>query len=389
MLSYMDETEIQISHIENIKLIHFYTLEDITDNVMGLALFYGSNDTLNLCSFDSHFEMFVAKTMEVYSSLSDEEKLLIFADEASRRILEDSSSVISQKKISDYSDKILSESKTECAFLSSKAFIDCFLSPLVCYVVESVLSVMSVQYERLPRQKGWFGKGLFNYLIKGNDTIMPYLFIKLSPAHYLANVNNFIEKTNCLSIDIKFDTLCLVISFKDSSAQTEGTFTYAFSPGFAGIIEKKTIMQYGKEIYYNYEEILPDDISDIAKELTNAGITDKLPNDIGDARKFVLPWNQCIVTGIHFPYDNDPDFTENQISYCTLDKDQSTVLTFFENRSSVSVLTEKKISSSKMLFQIYKDNNKDSLNISFDNPGYNSAGTYKDNLQSKVFQFNK
>lgn len=388
MLSYMDETEIKISHIENIKLIHFYTLDGITDNVIGLAVFFNKRETLNLCSIDVHFDMLVAKTIEVYSSLSEEEKLLIFADDNSRKILEDSSSLITAEKINAYSERIQSEGTTECAFISSKAFIDCFLSPVVCYTFESIFSVMSLNFERLPQQKGWFGRGLFKYMVKGNEMVMPYLFIKLSSAHYMVKINNFLEETNCLTLDIAFDSETLSISFSDIAKQTAGLFSYALWPDFSRIIEKKTVKQYGKEIFYGYEEILPTNTENICSSLSEMGITPVLPNNLSNAVGFLLPWEQFIIADIIAPIAEDTDYTENQISFCSLDKDQTTLLTFYENRSLVGSIEQKKISSSKMLFQVFKDNNKPSVNLSFDNPGYNSCGTYKDKLQNNLYQFN-
>lgn len=387
MLTYMDETEIKISHIENIKLIHFYTLDEITDNILGLAIFYNKRETLNLSSMDIHFEMLVAKTIEVYSSLSDEEKLLVFADDTTRKILEDSSSQLTVEKTNGYFEKVQKNGTTECAFVSSNAFIDCFLSPLVSFVFESIFSVMTIDYERLPQQKGWFGKGLFRYLVKGEETVMPYLFIKLSPAHYLAKINNFLEETNCLTLEISYDADNLSVSFSDVSKQTDGMFSYALTPDFSHIIEKKTVKQYGKEIFYSYEAILPEEAKELCTSFTESGITALLPNNLENAVKFPMPWNQYVIADIITPVKEDSEYTENQISYCSLDKDQSAILNFYENRSGLDVNPEKKISSSKMLFQVFKDNNKASVFLSFDNPGCNSSGKYKELLQNKLYLF--
>ncbi len=386
MLTYMDETEIQISHIEQIKMIHFYTLDGIADKITGVALFFNQNETINLCSFDPHFEMLVAKIFEMYSSTPEDKKSEIYADESTRKILNDSSDVLFSTLMSDYSGKITKESDTNFAYVSSKAYIECFLAPIVSFTMESIMSVLSVKYERLDNHYGWFGRGMFKYMIDKNETVLPYLFEKSSPGTYKAMVNNFIEASNVLSLTLIYQKDGICISFFDKSEKLSGSFSYMLKSGL--ITVKQTIKQDKREIFYDFKEIGPSEDTAYTEYIAQEKITDYLPLKTGDTSLFVLPWNQRIITITSYPDENADDFSENQVMYATIDRKQMSILTFFENTSVLSD-SSNTIGSSRMIFQIYKDKSKKNVTLSYDYAGYNSCSQYKEKLQYNVFQFNQ
>ena len=69
MFDYMDELLIKISHIEQLKMIHFYSLDNISDDVIGLAVYFKDKDMLNLCSFDSCFDFLDFWTLRLFGFL--------------------------------------------------------------------------------------------------------------------------------------------------------------------------------------------------------------------------------------------------------------------------------------------------------------------------------
>lgn len=387
MQSYMDETEIKIIHIEQLHIVHFYTLDDIDGKALGLAVFYGKNGSLNLCAFDEFFEMFVAKVLSVYSKLTPEERDLIYADDNTRNLLDGAVSLNSQALIQSYSQRIIESSNNNSILIGSGAYIDTFLTPAVKYTIEVLYNIFRINFKASPYgSNGWFGRGNFQYTINGQETFLPYKFIKSSPGRYKAVINNFITETNTLYILLNYENDRLIITFKDSSTHLDGLFTYDLlhKNDTLNIIE--SIRQNGKElVYVNYEIDSSRDANEFL-DSKNAGLAALLPRQTMNAQCFRLPWNQTVISNISNPEDNS-SYSEYQTSYYTDSQSVTTVLNFFENRTELNSEVTASVSSSKMLMQIYKEHNKKTIYASFDDAGYNSAGYYKQTLENKIFQF--
>lgn len=388
MFDYMDEILIKISHIEQLKMIHFYSLDNISDDVIGLAVYFKDKDMLNLCSFDSCFDLLFSKTLEVYSSLSDEEKAAILADSNTRSILESASSVKISDKIGEYAALITQKKKEKAAFIGPQGYIDSFLTGPVTFVICSVLSILSIENEPLPYKNGWFGRGMIKHLIKGKEVVFPYVYSKRDSGYYHAMINNFLSPLNTLNIDIRYSADCVRITYSDALNDLSGYYSYAFADDYQSLIVKHSVTQHGKEIHFSTDSIKAFENPDLSKKYMIDRFANLLPDYHGNFTCFQLPWDQCILADV-IPLDNtNTDYTRNQISYCFVSKTDLTILNFFENKQKVNSKSKFNLYSSRMIYQVYTDLSRDSMNIHYDNAGYMSSGIYKKTLCNNTYQIN-
>lgn len=387
MKSFMKEIEIKISHIDKLNMVHFFTLDDIEEKALALAVFYGNNGALNLCAFDEFFEMLVAKVLSVYSKLTPEERTLVYADDNTRQILEGASSLNSQTAIKDYCTKVTTNASDNTVPIASTGYIDSFLSPVIKYILEVLYQIFRVEYKSpLYSSDGWFGRGIYKYVINGCETFLPYRLSSFAPGRYTAVVNNFLRETNTLTISLNYESDRLIISFKDFALRITGLFTYdlVHKKDTLNVIE--SVKQDNKELVFVDYEIPSDSSNNLLARPEYADMASLLPRKAVNSKSFKLPWNQYINVNVSSPAEN-MSYEEYQVSYCYADSDIATILSFFDNRTNLDSEVTSAVSSSKMLIKLYKELNKKSFYASFDDAGYNSAGYYKKTLENKIFQF--
>ena len=82
MYRFMSEEELEIRQISDLKMIHFYRLGGND----ALAVHYGNNKQINLCSMDANYQLLMERVLSLYSQCEDKKSIVIEA--ASQKLLE-------------------------------------------------------------------------------------------------------------------------------------------------------------------------------------------------------------------------------------------------------------------------------------------------------------
>ena len=141
MYRYIDDDELEIKQLDNIKLIHFYNLVNVNNNIdnlsniVALAVYYGENKQLNYCSMDKHFTLLVNKVFEVYDTCNYKNKIII--DKNTRDILERGQLDAEDELLALYKDK----DGQDLPYIYTNNFRHYIIDSMVKYYLEQIATL--------------------------------------------------------------------------------------------------------------------------------------------------------------------------------------------------------------------------------------------------------
>lgn len=188
MTPFMSKTELDISQIRNVDIIRYY---ELPDKAQGLLLIYGGRTFINLCEYDSHWEMLAQAAYKAYL-----EDPAVCADEYTKDILESRKNRSVIKRFGFLTAAAKQYKKTVNCSLSMfpEEFIACFLSQIY-KDLEADFALNEV--------KGWHGNYSISCKTDGKERRLPCR-IEAVPEGYVYFFGNLFDPAHTARIKLRY-----------------------------------------------------------------------------------------------------------------------------------------------------------------------------------------
>lgn len=299
MFRVMDEMEIEISMIDNLKMVHIYELTGAeatvgTSGCTAIAVYYGDEGKMNISDFDAHFTLLVNRVVELYGRADNKE--LIMMDDNTRSLLEAGVATRHEKEIEFF----YSIQPVEYPQIPNESILNKRFLPLAEYLVVGLNKVLDINLTVIKRRLGWRGVAAI-WLNDGTKEKMMSVRVEQRDAKkYLISVSEFFEGHIALFIEVTTDFDGMYISFESTDKAFVGTGSYKFGAEY--MLETYDAYYQDKQIFFDEEQtgtrkITPEyELSDHEARL--------IMNDRPVHVIYSLPWNARYILLDDFHADN-------------------------------------------------------------------------------------
>ena len=325
MYKYMDEVEISISAIKNLKMVHFYHISK-NDSVLSAAMIqYDSDKMLNLSVLDKHYDEFVSMIFMVYEKEADERSIV--ADDYTRSILQ-TMKATDTGYYSRYMSKLELLSKP---LYYHQSYMPYIAVPIIKYVIEQLYSIAGKKIFWNPLNSNWFGKGtLAASFENGEKHVFPYVLSNDEIGSYTVDIGNFFENRFFLNMKIRFDKDGIAITAQSDGAGIMCNMNYIIDTEGCELNSHCDIELKGKPVYNENAPI--KQVQSIGKESKIAELTEY---DENSTSYYELPWGQYIALETKRENDTEAVIKHVRIGYSAFaDERNNTFLLSFDEVSA-------------------------------------------------------
>jgi len=299
MFRVMDEMEIEINKIDNLKMVHIYELTGAeaasgANGCTAIAVYYGDEGKMNISDFDSHFILLVNRVVELYGR--SENKELIMMDDNTRGLMEAGVAARHEKDLEFFYEI----QPVECPQIPNESILSKRFLPLAEYLIVGLNKVLGINLEVVKRRYGWRGAAA----IWVNDGIkekqMSIRAIAKDSRKYQISVSEFLEGHIALNIEVIIGFDGMEISFDSSDEDFRGKGVYKF--GAETMLETY-------DVYYKERQVFFDDEQTGTREVASVGELSEddvnlIHNDKRVRAVYKLPWNTTYILLDDFKTDN-------------------------------------------------------------------------------------
>lgn len=373
MFRKMDEIEVEISKIEELKMVHIYEVAGTDKQGVGIgctaiAIYYGDNGKMNINDLDIHFEILANRVVELYSSSPD--KMSIMMDDDTRAILENGI-------VNHYEDELnifYQADSVECPKISVKSMLSKRLLPIASYLVVNLYKTLGFEVSVTRMRTGWRGRSELCVSDGINERMMFVQSEILDSKRYTINVSEFLEGHVPLFIDVKFEYNCMVISFKTSDGCFNGRGVYNF--GYDKMTENYEVFYNDKPVFFGSNDAGGNEYpgSDLPEKAKKLFLSDKNIRCM-----YKLPWGLTYVLGDEYYKD---DKTETYVYIGMYESEGVAELygwTDIYNRASNIRLRTANMKLNRMMLD------DDFIQTYFEEIDGNCTGTYKSKLANNYY----
>jgi len=377
MYKYMDDVEIDISSIKNLKLIHFYHVNK-NDEVLEAALVhYDTDKIINLCVLDKHYDDFLAKLFMVY----EEERKLnrIASDSYSRSILE--KAVLSDTHYYEEYMEGLKEIKKPAYYHPS--YMPYITIPVMKYVLTVLYELSDKELVWSELSDSWFGKGTLKASSVNGEEVFPYIMNEVSVGKYDIRIGNFFTMRHMLQMQLEYSANGIKIDAVNKSLGVDARIDFIIDTDNDRVLQNSFIVIKGEARYSKKIELVSCE-----KWKQEAKFDELIKYESNHSKYFMLPWGQYIAL------ECIADESEEELA---LQHVKVGYVTVMDERNSALFIAydEVKLSDSRARYRIYNfaaDIFEEKIfgrnaQVYFDSLGFNSRGYYKANMADKYFEF--
>lgn len=289
----MDEIEIEIEQIEDIRMLHIYELTgaNVTDNKYGctaIAVYYGDNKQLNYSEMDPYFDLLVNRVMKLYSKLSDKSKIMM--DDSTRNILEGGFSIAHEHCF----DKYIDCTPLEFQKLSIDATLSKRFAPLVEYLLVGLYKIFDFDLMITKRTCGWRGASLISGSVNDKPVTMYFNMERNDLSNYAISVMDFLKKGGELNLRISIDYNKLEIRYNSDMFMLYGETSFTFDT--YKIRENHVAYFNDKQVFYDVNDYPNEYLQDNLELLSNNERFKSLINGVENIKAiYQLPFNMTYV----------------------------------------------------------------------------------------------
>lgn len=283
MYRVMDETEILIRRMQDLRMVHFYNLAGknaSADGVLSVAVYYGENGQLNLSALDKHFDLLVEQIFCQYAEA--ENKKAIIADDDTRAILEHG---VIEKKDGGWLKYLSMESVDEPKYQAISYFKG-ILIPIADYYLKQLYRMNGIEYKSFAYHFGWRGNcAIEAFVDKAVSKIL--IHVEMTDArNFTIIVSNFIKTGASIEFHITYGLDDITIHFSSAYWSMDGDSRYFFEDG--KLMDASFVIMNGSPVYY--DNVACEKVSGAASKFQRL---EKLVGKIDDSTDcFLLPWGE-------------------------------------------------------------------------------------------------
>lgn len=289
MYRVMDETEIIIRQMTDLRMVHFYNLagdNNSADGVLSVAVYYGVNGQLNLSVLDKHFDLLVEQIFCHYAKT--ENKASIIADANTRTILEQG---VLKRDGEAWSKYLSMEGNMEPKYQAITYFKG-FLIPVVDYYLKQLYKMNGMEYRPYAYHLGWRNSCSIEGFVDGIVTKFLIHVEMLDECNYTVVVSNFIKTGATIEFHITYGLDVITVHFSSSYWSLDGDSRYYFENG--KLMDASFVTMNGRPVYY--ETVECERVSDAGAKLQTI---EKLVGAIDESMDcYLLPWGEAFVNKV-------------------------------------------------------------------------------------------
>ncbi len=381
MYRFMNEEEIEISQLKNLKMIYLYKLGG-NDAV---AVHYGDSRQLNLCAMDANYPLLMEKVLTLYSRQKDDPELIIDPD--TRRFLD--RAVEKGNNHTSYFNRVgrryMDMESSSTPRFSSDGVIRETLLPLLKYYLGQLYHMWNLEDTFEPEPKGWHRNCVLKTR-KGKDTsVLPVRINFMTGNTCKILVGNFMAPLHSITFEVSYRENRILVLFESADFKLFGESILEL--GIAESRAQTTIQVEGNVVYHGDEPVKtyssPEELlrqqPDLRRVLEDTAL------DLHTARVYILPWEGwCLCLA---PRTTDGDFIRTDYDTLYLESyRRKTVLRQFtysllENTSDGLKLR----TDGGVLRKLYYGPGPEDTETLFLPAGYYAGWDYKTCLESKYF----
>lgn len=291
MYRFMDEEELEIQQINDLKMVHMYQLAGND----ALAVYYGNNKQINLCSMDVNYNMLMETVLRLYSQCKTPDSIIM--DPTTREMM--NQAIDGQNCHTAFFNRIGKkymnmEGSLSPAF-ASDGLLRQSLLPMLKYYIGQLYHMWELNVSFEPDPMGWRRNCVLK-LKKGEDIlILPVRMDFLQGNESRIIINNFLQDMCSIVFEISFREDRLYVWFESQDFELTGESIYEFYDDKVRAVT--TIHVKGQVVYHHNEpiEILSAEDESIRYILDKKELLADAEIDITRTGIYRLPWKGLVL----------------------------------------------------------------------------------------------
>ena len=380
MYRYMDQEEIDIRQMDNLKMLHLYQLGGSD----AIAAYYGDNQQINLCAMDKNYNLLMERVLTLYSQCEDKNSIIV--DGEAKALLEaavargDNHTTFFNRVGKRYKDM---EALDAPRFAAEGVMRESMI-PMLQYYLKQIYHLYSIEVDFDRNTRGWHRSCVLR-LRKGTDTLLlPVKMDFLEANICTAQVGNFLQDMYTIEFQVSYTDNRQLIVFESKDMGLIGENRIDIKDGKLKSVT--TISVNGKTIYYMDEELPHVDIGTEGAEFKN--LPKHADIDVANSTIYQLPWGGYIV--VRLVKNQDAHTKRDDIDTIFIEGNDTKVAIRHYSYGLVENLKDglKLRTDGAFMRKLYYGDKHGDIETLFMPVGYYSGWDYKEFLENKYFYEN-
>lgn len=380
MYRYMDQEEIDIRQMDNLKMLHLYQLGGSD----AIAAYYGDNQQINLCAMDKHYNLLMERVLTLYSQCEDKNSIIVDGD--AKALLEvavargDNYTTFFNRVGKRYKDM---EALDAPRFAAEGVMRESMI-PMLQYYLKQIYHLYSIDIDFERSTRGWHRSCVLK-LKKGTDTLLlPVKMDFLEANTCTAQIGNFLQDMYTIEFQVTYADNRQLIVFESKDMGLVGEHRIDINDNKVKSVT--TISVNGKTIYYMDEELPHIDIGAEGAEFKN--LPKHADIDVANSTVYQLPWGGYIV--IRLVKNADAHTKRTDIDTIFIEGNDTKVAIRHYSYGLVENLKDglKLRTDGAFMRKLYYGDKHGETETLFMPVGYYSGWDYKEFLENKYFYEN-
>lgn len=379
MYRHMDETEIEIGRLSDLRMVHFYNLISKHDEVGAIAVYDDEDRQLNLCALDKHYDKLLEKVVTCYQQQSD--RRLIVMDDETRALLEAMMQEEHKSEGSHFWGDLPQATILKTPRIDPGSYLDYMVIPMLRYYIRELHHLFDLPLEWKLLTSSWHGRGMLEGLANETAIHMPYRIARRKSGEYDILIGNYLGKTHRLNVRIVFERLALRTYFSCPPLGLNGHSVYSISTRDRAVKETTSI-SVGEKVFYENAETVKA-LEPAQKEALQQKIAqEQLTQFFGTAQDTTeiveFPWGHYWVFSVADRFGEAMQKQDVEVGYLVME-DRYDIIRKQSFSHIVGQRNKVELDARCACGDIFLRKDKTSqLQIAFEDTGYGSSGRYKE-----------
>lgn len=380
MYRYMDQEEIDIRQMDNLKMLHLYQLGGSD----AIAAYYGDNQQINLCAMDKHYNLLMERVLTLYSQCEDKNSIIVDAD--AKALLQ--VAVARGDNYTNFFNRVGKRYKDMEALdaprFAAEGVMRESMIPMLQYYLKQIYHLYSIDIDFERNTRGWHRSCVLK-LKKGTDTLLlPVKMDFLEANTCTAQIGNFLQDMYTIEFQVTYSDNRQLIVFESKDMGLVGENRIQIEG--KKIKSVTTISVNGQTIYYMDEELPNIDIGAEGAEFKN--LPKHADIDVANSTVYQLPWGGYIV--IRLVEDANANAKRTDIDTIFIEGNDTKVAIRHYSYGLVENLKDglKLRTDGAFMRKLYYGDKHGETETLFMPVGYYSGWDYKEYLENKYFYEN-
>lgn len=291
MFRKLNETELAIRDIRDVRMIHIYGLRY---DVPAIAVFYGRGQQFNLSCEDEYFNLLSERIFQLYDEAENKDSII--TDDTTRSILEAGS----MPKADDGSLEAFAPFSAESDGIPMDSALSKRFLPIAVFLLKELYSSVGRTLTITGTKTGWRGAGAVYGLVTEERKSFTFRVTRLRSDLYNLSIGNFLRERNTLNVRISFGPDSILMSYSADYEQFNGTSRYVFNR--EGMTETHSVFCSGEQVYKDTKSTDNHISSEASPEASKQALSDLLggcealfPKTLEPTAAYQLPFGMTYV----------------------------------------------------------------------------------------------